>query len=153
MTRNAPSPVYVLFMLAFVYAGCVDRPLASASPDFRVRWTEGTLPERITKIDLLFMIDNSPSMADKERILAQAIPELVHRLADPMSMNPITDMHVGVISSSLGGHGAKVCGVSDSHSTRARTTGPICSRAERRESAVSVRDAGAPLNSCDGRTP
>jgi hypothetical protein len=63
---------------------------------------------RPTKIDLLFMIDNSPPMADKQAILARSVSELVGRL------DPVTDIHLGVISSSLGGHGAT--GVCDSSS-------------------------------------
>ncbi len=85
------------------------------------------------KIDLLFLIDNSSSMADKQDILAQAVPDLVSRLVDPvcvdpmtgrqvgnrnpdgscsvgeLEFNPIEDIHVGMITSSLGGHGAVGC--------------------------------------------
>jgi len=84
----------------------------------------------VTKIDLLFMIDNSSSMADKEDILAQAVPDLVNRLIDPVCVDsvtllpvgqrrpdgscaegipefdPIKDIHIGIITSSLGNHGA-----------------------------------------------
>jgi hypothetical protein len=80
------------------------------------------------------MIDNSSSMADKQQFLAQAIPDLVDRLVHPACVNPdgtpanpaanctapahpdfdpVTDIHVGIISSSLGGHGAQVCGEVD----------------------------------------
>src|SRR5687767_13261200 len=38
---------------------------------------------KLTKLDLLFMIDNSSSMADKQQVLSMAIPELVDRLIDP----------------------------------------------------------------------
>src|SRR5262249_25207946 len=82
------------------------------------------------KIDLLFMIDNSSSMADKQEILAQAVPDLVNRFLDPVCVDPMTfvpvgnrrpdgscavggpefapmsDSHPGIISSSLGNHGA-----------------------------------------------
>src|SRR6266511_921337 len=84
---------------------------------------------KVSKIDLLFMIDNSSSMADKQFILAQAVPDLVNRLVDPVCVNPATglevglrrpdgscatrepdfdpvkDIHIGIITSSLGGHG------------------------------------------------
>jgi hypothetical protein len=88
----------------------------------------------VTKIDLLFMIDNSSSMADKQAILAAAVPDLVGRLIDPVCIDPVTfaevgtrgpdgkcavgvvdfdpikDIHIGIITSSLGGHGAQgVC--------------------------------------------
>jgi hypothetical protein len=83
------------------------------------------------KIDLLFMIDSSISMAEKQRLLADAIPVLMNRLISPMCMDenamptgfsvpcpagsnpefkPVEDIHVGVITSSLGDHGsADVC--------------------------------------------
>ena len=84
---------------------------------------------KITKVDLLFMIDNSSSMADKQGILASAVPELVDQLIEPncvdqtsgkvvgramggkcaagvLAFEPIKDIHIGVISSSLGSHGA-----------------------------------------------
>ncbi|MBI5532329.1 MAG: hypothetical protein HY898_06425 [Deltaproteobacteria bacterium] len=87
---------------------------------------------RVDKIDLLFMIDNSASMADKQQILAEAVPDLVERLVSPRCINavgttqppdgagkcaagfsrefaPVSDIHIGVITSSLGGHGADVC--------------------------------------------
>jgi hypothetical protein len=58
------------------------------------------------KIDLLFMIDNSSSMADKQEILALAVPELVGRLVNRVDFEPVRDIHIGIITSSLGGHGA-----------------------------------------------
>lgn len=92
-------------------------------------------------VDLLFMIDNSASMADKQQVLAQTVPDLVDRLVNPRCVKadasgklvplpkgeqpktaadacpagasrefaPVADIHVGVISSSLGGHGADIC--------------------------------------------
>jgi hypothetical protein len=95
----------------------------------------GPLPEAgpptTNKVDLLFMIDNSSSMADKQEILAQAVGDLVDRLVNPPCIDvatglviglplvdgscasgvrdfqPIRDLHIGIISSSLGSHGAK----------------------------------------------
>jgi hypothetical protein len=96
----------------------------------------------VEKLDLLFMIDNSSSMADKQVILAQAVPDLVKRLVDPYCINPSTgqvvgtrnpdgsctigepefppvrDLHIGIITSSLGGHGAMgVCDDPDPRKT------------------------------------
>lgn len=70
-----------------------------------------------SKIDLLLMIDNSLSMADKQQVLASAVPQLVNRFVtpaiDPATGKPqfkaVQDMHLGVISSSLGGHGGDQC--------------------------------------------
>jgi len=86
------------------------------------------------KVDLLIMVDNSVSMADKQAVVAQTVPDLVGRLTNPdcfdpatgqfvaqvepgqdcpagseRAFPPVTDMHLGVITSSLGGHGADAC--------------------------------------------
>jgi len=87
------------------------------------------------KLDLLFAIDNSRSMADKQNILARAIPDIVQGVVNPpcidaagvpssmqpsgpsaacpmgyfRAFEPMTDIHIGVISSSLGGHGSDSC--------------------------------------------
>jgi len=55
------------------------------------------------KLDVLLLLDNSSSMADKQGPLAGALPDLVRRLAG------VQDLHVGVVTSSLGGHGAATC--------------------------------------------
>jgi hypothetical protein len=61
----------------------------------------------ITKVDLLLTLDNSISMADKQALLAEAVPLLVQRLITAGSaVDPVSDVHVGVITSSLGSHGA-----------------------------------------------
>ena len=61
----------------------------------------------ITKVDLLLTLDNSISMADKQALLAEAVPLLVQRLITAGSqLEPVSDVHVGVITSSLGSHGA-----------------------------------------------
>ncbi|MDI3287501.1 hypothetical protein [Polyangium sp. 15x6] len=89
------------------------------------------------RLDLLFAIDNSRSMADKQAILARTIPDIVQGVVNPpcidpsgvpappgqqpngpgeacpggtvRAFEPIADIHIGVISSSIGGHGADSC--------------------------------------------
>jgi hypothetical protein len=97
----------------------------------------------ITKIDLVLAIDNSRSMADKQEILARAVPDLVEDLVNPKCLDkdgapsaeqpagpldpcptpgtrrefqPVLDIHIGIISSSLGGHGADSCPAMDTNS-------------------------------------
>lgn len=86
--------------------------------------------ERYEQLDLLLVIDNSAGMADKQALLAQAVPLLAQRLATPACIDsegnptgdtadpfggcragraesfPLSDIHIGVVSSSLGSHGA-----------------------------------------------
>src|SRR5690348_6944021 len=132
--------------------------------------------QSIDKVDLLFAIDNSASMGDKQTLLSEAVPVLVGRLLNPncvstdtnqtcktagdctaalganaqcdtqansgagqcfvagdngggdnqcKSINgtkpefaPVHDMHVGIVSSSLGGGGSPdVCTVSGNDTT------------------------------------
>jgi len=62
------------------------------------------------KVDLLLMVDNSISMGDKQALLAESVPRLVQKLVSPGgAAKPVTDLHIGVITSSLGGHGADTC--------------------------------------------
>jgi hypothetical protein len=114
-------------------SGCLDRPVAPATPLVSARVVELAKQNKVNKIDLLFMIDNSSSMADKQNIMGDAVPELVDRLIEPKCVDPITlrtvgnavngvctmgeldfepikDIHIGIITSSIGNHGASgVC--------------------------------------------
>lgn len=131
--------------LAVLHAGCLARPTAPLEPTTKVNFST-TLPQQaVDKIDLLLAIDNSRSMADKQQILAEAVPDLLVRLlrprcvdsegnvltddkgeprrADPTKstpkeqcqgagepeFKPIADIHIGVVSSSLGSMGGNVC--------------------------------------------
>jgi hypothetical protein len=87
------------------------------------------------KVDLLFVVDNSRSMADKQAFLGASVGEATRRLVNPLCIDaagqpagsqptspldacppgttrefsPITDIHIGVITSSIGGHGSNAC--------------------------------------------
>lgn len=84
----------------------------------------------VEKLDLLFMIDNSKSMKDKQALLQTVVTDLVSRLVNPICLDasgqpfpppasggdcpegqhrqfaPVDDINIGVISSSLGDIGA-----------------------------------------------
>ena len=64
----------------------------------------GPLPTA-NKVDLLFMIDNSASMGDKQALLADAVPDILQGLVSLQ----VHDMHIGIVSSSLGGRGGDQC--------------------------------------------
>jgi hypothetical protein len=86
------------------------------------------------KLDVLFVVDNSVSMADKQNTLNASLPSFVSRLLNPLcvdaagkataqqptsgaapcasgvrELTPVTDLHLGVITTSIGGHGGSVC--------------------------------------------
>ena len=56
-----------------------------------------------SKFDLLLMVDNSASMGDKAKSLAASIGTLLRKVAQG------SDVHLGVITSSLGSFGGDVC--------------------------------------------
>jgi hypothetical protein len=63
----------------------------------------------IDKVDLLFMVDNSNSMEDKQMNLRQHVPQLVETLVsgrrfamDPNPFPPVTDLHIAVVDSDMG---------------------------------------------------
>ncbi len=88
------------------------------------------VPQPTDKADVLVMVDNSISMADKQVVLAEALPALVSALTTPPVDGsgkplyaPVKDIHFGVITSSLGGHGADICGDGTFwHAQRSRTS-------------------------------
>jgi hypothetical protein len=105
--------------------GCLTRPVASTKPVTKTNFTTGIQNEAVDKVDLLFDIDNSASMGDKQQYLVQVIPQLVDRLLNPNCVDasgattmrsangvcpgdqtpefrPVHDMHLGVVTSSLG---------------------------------------------------
>src|ERR1700742_426047 len=63
--------------------GCLDRPVVQTEPATNNVFVDQVPQSGVTKIDLLFMIDNSTSMADKQEILRSAVPALVGRLTSP----------------------------------------------------------------------
>jgi hypothetical protein len=88
----------------------------------------------VTQMDMLFVVDSSASMADKQELLKDAVPPLVSRLVNPWCLDavtgtsvavgspaeecpagyarefkPLEDLHIGVITTSLGSHGGQVC--------------------------------------------
>jgi len=91
-------------------------------------------PGSSNQVDLLLVVDNSRSMADKQAILAATVPQLLGFMTNPRCVDgdgvivsqptdpaaacpngssrqipPVRDLQVGVITSSLGSHGADAC--------------------------------------------
>ncbi len=104
-------------------------------------FVEQVAATRPDKIDLLFVIDNSLSMGDKQEVLAAAVPQLLARLTNPdcivpddatrervassapnrscaeqglgaeyqKEFSPISDIHIGFVTSALGDNGGNYC--------------------------------------------
>ncbi len=101
---------------------------AEPEPVDPIELVRGKVPN---KLDLLMMIDNSISMANKQHLLADAMQHLVERLIQPRCLDekgaatgeraspggacpggshpeflPFNDIHAAVVTSSLGAHGS-----------------------------------------------
>ncbi len=130
--RKGATGAALLAGSAALTAGCLDRPVTPATPTTSNVFISQIRQTGVDKIDLLFMIDNSISMADKQQILSQAVPVLVNRLISPICVNmngmpaggqapncpngsspefkAVENIHIGLITSSIGDHGsADVC--------------------------------------------
>ena len=128
-TRRARRVMAAGFGLATAAAvlatGCLEAPVASVTPIAQSVFVEPLVNAAVDKIDILFVIDNSRSMADKQAVLQDAVPRLLDRLVAPWCLdendvlhprngapqcpegtspefNAIDDMHIAVITSSLG---------------------------------------------------
>jgi hypothetical protein len=163
-------------------SGCLTRPLVSGAPTTKTAVTEILKQQAVDKVDLLFAIDNSSSMGDKQDLLAAAVPVLVSRLLNPNCVDTNTadtctgpsdctalganascdvngnagsgqcflpgdgqacaslpntkpefdavhDMHIGIVSSSLGGGGSPdICVESSPDSTHQNDHGRLINR-------------------------
>jgi len=67
--------------------GCLSRPVGEVSPTTNNQYVDQIRLTSVDKIDLLFMIDNSASMTDKQEILKEAVPVLLSRLVSPICID------------------------------------------------------------------
>jgi hypothetical protein len=146
---HAGLPLSFVLVAATGVVGCLNRPIDRLEPKLTQQSFASVPSGAVEKIDLLLAIDNSISMADKQKILADAVPILVDRFVNPICVDPsldnpvpseqiarpasvdddcpviesngaqvqterefkpIRDIHVGIVSSSLGSLGSGKCG-------------------------------------------
>src|ERR1035437_2037190 len=66
-----------------ITVGCLSRPVEATNPDGKRVVAIPFRQSAVDKLDLLFMIDDSASMGDKQDLLKQAVPDLLTRLLAP----------------------------------------------------------------------
>jgi len=91
--------------LAALLAGCPDRTISEVNPEQgRVEYKD--IPVTVNRnIDILFVIDDSGSMADKQSNLASNFPNFINVLNTIDGGLP--DVHIGVVSSDMGTKGVE----------------------------------------------
>jgi hypothetical protein len=85
--RWVGAAALVLTPLLGFASACLDRPIGSPPPITTNIFVDQITQTSVDKIDLLFMIDNSISMSDKQEILQLAVPDLVQRLVNPICVD------------------------------------------------------------------
>ena len=123
----------VLAGLGAVGSGCLTRKVNGDAPTTKINYNTVVRQSAIDKIDLLFAIDNSSSMGDKQQLFSKAVPDLITRLLTPNCVDengksngstvggdgkcaagkpefePVQDLHIGIVSSSVGSRGSDAC--------------------------------------------
>jgi hypothetical protein len=120
----------ILLGMGVVAPACLSRPIDTIEPRTTANFTIEVDNNKVDKIDILLAIDDSGSMKDKQTILAEAVPRLVESLVNPACVaddaesglapvtpetptddcpaemhrefDPILDIHIGIVSSSVG---------------------------------------------------
>ncbi len=95
--------------LALFAVGCPQQELRPLNPCVFSGTVNRVKVDNVDKVDLLFMVDNSLSMARHQAKLAERISILVDALtsgrlpnSQQQSFDPVTDLHIAVINSDLG---------------------------------------------------
>jgi hypothetical protein len=85
--------------------GCPDRSISGVLPEQgRVEFND--IPVNVNRdVDILFVIDDSPSMADKQKNLATNFPRFIDVLSTIQGGLP--NVHIAVVTSDLGSKGAE----------------------------------------------
>jgi len=91
-----------LAIAGLMVSGCVDRPIEKPGLG-----GEGELPQYFPQsvekdIDILFVIDNSNSMAEEQVALSKNFPNFIEALKSKKLNDKIPNVHIGVITSDLG---------------------------------------------------
>src|SRR5689334_5874803 len=111
-SRLLPGITLSIAVIALL-SGCLDRKLKPLNPCLGSGVVAEIAVTNIDKVDLLFMVDNSGSMAQEQESLSKEFPKLIKVLTtgdrnqdgdnmDETDFAPAKDLHLGVVSSDLG---------------------------------------------------
>ena len=108
-TRDCSVVGMAVLAITVLATGCLDRELKPLNPCLVSGVSRKVAVNNVDKVDLLFMVDNSNSMAQEQESLKAQFPKLITVLTsgermpgDPNPFPPAKDLHVGVVSSDMG---------------------------------------------------
>ena len=88
-----------ILLAALLLSGACTTRRTIGQPSFAVH-DEPIRVDAYAKADILFMVDNSPSMAPKQTELRRRFPELLQQIQATQGLN--ASYHIGVVTSDLG---------------------------------------------------
>jgi hypothetical protein len=104
MRRAAVASSLLSLAAASLLVGCPDRSISEVTP-VQGRVEAKDIPVTVNRdVDLLFLIDDSPSMADKQANLAANFSKFIAVLSTIQGGLP--NIHIAVVTSDMGTHGA-----------------------------------------------
>ncbi len=98
----------VLLALPFAFWACVSHPLTQPIPEPRQVTNAYITVAPVRHLDLLFMVDNSPSMKPKQDKMRAQFPKLIDALRDPSDQS-LPDLRIAIVDSDLGAGNSTRC--------------------------------------------
>jgi hypothetical protein len=108
--RTMQKAILLIAATCLVWVGgCTHHEMTLIEPDIFICCAPAPRPENTRAVDLLFVVDNSGSMADEQDRLRRQFPLLMQELRTMRGGLP--DLHIGVTSTDLGAGplGSSVC--------------------------------------------
>ncbi|MGD0835620.1 MAG: hypothetical protein ABSB49_03130 [Polyangia bacterium] len=96
--------VVVLPLLPLVWWACISHPLTQPLPNPQQESNVYITVAPSRKLDMVFMIDDSPSMAPKQAKMKAQFPKLITALQDP-NTGALPDLQIAIIDSDMGAGG------------------------------------------------
>lgn len=110
--RRFVVPTLAGVVAGSLLTGCPDRSLSEVNP-IQDHVHRATIPVQLNRnIDILFVVDNSGSMAEEQASLTANFPQFINVLSTIEGGLP--DVHIGVISTNFGSGGVAIGGCSTS---------------------------------------
>ena len=108
--RRLVVPTLASLVAGSLLTGCPDRTINRVDP-IQDHVHRATIPVQLNRnLDILFLVDNSGSMAEEQANLTANFPTFIGRLSQIEGGLP--DVHIGVISSNVGTGGVNIGGCS-----------------------------------------
>jgi hypothetical protein len=125
-------------LVCALYSGCLERDLSPLNPCLVSGVARKISASSVDNLDLLFVVDNSQSMAEEQAALNLQFPRLIKTLtsglrSDGTKFPAVKNLHLGVVSSDMGlvgipnAYGCDVNGGDDGVLQHKGGGGPGCS--------------------------